>query len=60
MNTTQIYTLVNSITSQAMGAALASYDANGLISLGDAVLSSNTNTEAFLNTLVQRIGRTIF
>lgn len=60
MNTTQIYTLVNSITSQAMGAALASYDANGLISLGNAVLSSNTNTEAFLNTLVQRIGRTIF
>lgn len=60
METTQIYQLVNSITSQAMGAELASYDATGLISLGNEVLSSNTNTEAFLNTLVMRIGRTIF
>lgn len=60
MNTTQIYTLVNSVTSQAMGATLSTYDANGLISLGDTVLASNTNTEAFMNTLVQRIGRTIF
>ena len=27
--------------------------------MGDTVLSSSTNTEAFLNTLAQRIGRTI-
>ena len=60
MNTTQVYELVNSVTNQAMGTALASYDANGLISLGTDVLSSSVNTEAFLNTLVQRIGRTIF
>ena len=60
MNTTQIYALVNEVNAQAFGAnALAVADVQGLISLGNTVLSSATNTEAFLNTLVQRIGRTI-
>ena len=39
--------------------ALAVVDVQGLISLGNTVLSSSTNTEAFINTLAQRIGRTI-
>ena len=60
MNTNQIYALVNSVTAQALGSsAIAAVDAQGLVSLGNTVLSSQTNTEAFLNTLVQRIGRTI-
>lgn len=60
MDTNQIYSLVNSVVSQGLGDAnLTAYDARSLISLGDVVLSSSTNTEAFLNTLVQRIGRTI-
>lgn len=60
MTTNQIYSLVNSVSSQAFGSsALTVVDAQGLVSLGNTVLSSATNTENFLNTLVQRIGRTI-
>ena len=61
MNTTQIYQIVNDTAAQAMGSStLAVVDVQGLISLGNTVLSSSTNTEAFLNTLAQRIGRTIY
>lgn len=60
MNTNQIYSIVNGVVGQALGSsALTAVDAQGLIQLGNAVLSSQSNTEAFLNTLVQRIGRTI-
>ena len=60
MTTEQIYALVNEVNSQAFGdQALAVADAATLVSLGNTVLSSTTNTESFLNTLVQRIGRTI-
>lgn len=61
MNTTQIYSIVNSTVAQAIGSqALTVVDTQGLISVGNVVLSSSTNTEAFLNTLAQRIGRTIY
>lgn len=61
MNTAQIYGLVNSVTAQAFGnQGLAVTDPAGLISLGDTVLSSTDNTENFLNTLCQRIGRTLY
>lgn len=60
MTTEQIYTLVNSVNAQAFGStALTVADTTSLISLGNTVLSSSANTEAFLNTLAQRIGRTI-
>lgn len=60
MTTNQIYTIVNEVNAEAFGSdAIDVIDLQGLISLGDAVLSSTGNTEAFLNTLVQRIGRTI-
>lgn len=60
MTTNQIYTIVNEVNAEAFGSeAIDVIDNQGLISLGDTVLSSTTNTEAFLNTLVQRIGRTI-
>lgn len=60
MTTEQIYTLVNEVNAEAFGAnPLAIVDTSSLISLGNTVLSSNQNTEAFLNVLAQRIGRTI-
>ena len=60
MTTEQIYTLVNEVNAEAFGTnALTAVDTSTLISLGNTVLSSSTNTEAFLNTLAQRIGRTI-
>lgn len=60
MTTEQIYTLVNEVNAEAFGTnALTAVDTSSLISLGNTVLSSSTNTEAFLNVLAQRIGRTI-
>lgn len=60
MDATQIYGVVNSVISQALGTTeLAAVDTTSLISLGNTVLSSSVNTECFLNTLIQRIGRTI-
>lgn len=60
MNPEQIYTLVNDAASQALGGTITVLDTSSLISLGNTVLSSSTNTEAFLNVLAQRIGRTIY
>lgn len=60
MEVKQIYSIVNSVVGQGLGnTALTVVDTQGLISLGNTVLSSSTNTECFLNTLVQRIGKTI-
>ena len=60
MDTTQIYGIVNSVAEQTMGeSAIQVVDTNSLVALGNSVLSSQSNTEAFLNTLVQRIGKTI-
>lgn len=52
--------LVESIVTQALGTGiLAGVDTSNMVSMGQAVLSSQQNTEYFMNTLVQRIGRTI-
>lgn len=60
METKQIYAIVNSTMEQSIGTeGLLTVDERGLISMGDAVLSSSANTEAFMNTLVQRIGKVI-
>lgn len=60
MAANQIYSIVNSVVDQALGSAgLTVVDEGDLIALGDTVLSSSTNVENFLNTLVQRIGKTI-
>lgn len=58
----QIYTLVNETAKESMGEkkAIAVKDVSTLIALGDSVLASNTDTENFLNTLVDRIARTVF
>jgi len=60
MTTDHIYTLVNSIAAQAMGhSGIVTADADTLVALGNTVLASSSNTEAFLNALIQRVGKTI-
>ena len=60
-NINQIYSIVNSVASQSMGsAAVTVVDTSSFIALGNSVLSSQSNTDAYLNTLVDRIGKTIF
>ena len=39
--------------------ALTATDTASLVAMGNAILSSSTNTECFIDTLVQRIGKTI-
>lgn len=60
MAVNQIYELVNSVAEQAFGDEIVVTNLQDLVALGNTVLSSSTNTETFLNTLVNRIGRTIF
>lgn len=60
MDTTQLYTIVNEVARETMGTDdIDVIDTASLVALGNSVLSSQSNAEAFLNTLVQRIGRTI-
>lgn len=60
MDTNQIYSIVNAVNQETMGeSALIATDTTSLVAMGNQVLSSSTNTECFLDTLVQRIGRTI-
>lgn len=60
MDTNQIYDIVNDVCEQTMGeSALVATDTASLVAMGNAILSSSTNTEAFIDTLVQRIGRTM-
>ncbi len=60
MQVTQVKDFINSISKQAYGdSAVIATDLTGLISMGNSVLSSATNTDAFLNVLVDRIGRVI-
>lgn len=60
MDTNQLYTIVNEVARESMGTEdIDVIDTSTLIALGNSVLSSQQNTEAFLNTLVQRIGKTI-
>ena len=60
MDTNQIYSIVNAVCQETMGeSALVATDTASLVAMGDAILSSSTNTEAFIDTLVQRIGRTM-
>lgn len=57
---TQIYDLVNNITSQTLGkTAITVCDTTSLVSLGDTILSSDENVDAWNKTLVDRIGRVI-
>lgn len=60
METAQIYAIVNDINRQTMGEeAIQAVDTASFIAMGSQILTSSDNTECFLNTLVQRIARTI-
>jgi len=57
---TQIYTIVNEVTKQAMGSsAIAVVDNAGLVALGNTVLGTDATKNNFINALTDRIGRTI-
>lgn len=61
MPVNDIYTIVNSVVGQALGTtALTATNTVQLVDMGNAVISSSTNTEEFMNVLADRIGRTIF
>lgn len=60
MKINQIYTLINSVARQMWGEdAIAVTDLTGLISMGKSVINSSTDRDLFLNTLVDRIGKTV-
>lgn len=55
----QIYAFINEVQKQALGKeAITVKDTASLVSLGETVLSSDTNTEQFYQKLVDRIGAT--
>ena len=57
----QIFNIVNDVSKQTFGEkAISVVDTSTLVALGDAVLKSDENTENFTNTLVDRIGKTVF
>lgn len=57
----QIFNIVNDTAKQTFGeSAITVVDTSTLVALGDEVLKSDENTENFTNTLVDRIGKTIF
>lgn len=56
----QLYTVLNAVAAQALGsAAVTVTDTTSMVALGDAVLSSSSNKDAFVGVLMDRIGRTI-
>lgn len=56
----QIYDIVNSVNSQTMGVSdLTVVDEQGLISLGQTILTTSGLADTWLNSLAQRIGKTI-
>lgn len=57
----QVYTVLNDVAKQQYGTtAITVTDTSSMIALGDKVLSSNTDKDAFMHVLTDRIGRTIF
>lgn len=56
----QIATVVDSVYSQAIGKTnLTSASSNGIVSMGDKVLSSSSDKEKFYNVLMDRISKVI-
>lgn len=57
---TQIYNLVNTIARETFGeSAITVKDTTSLVSLGDSILSSSQDVDAWNGALIDRIGRTI-
>lgn len=55
----QIYSIVNSIASQALGKSVVVDTDTSFVNLGTEILSSDKNVDAWFNALVDRIGRTV-
>ena len=55
----QIYSLLNTVAGMALGkSAITIVNTEGLVSLGETVLSTSDNTSAFYSALSSVIGRT--
>lgn len=60
MNVKQIYELMNNVTSEILGKTdLVAEDLSNIVDVGTEILS-NTDTENYVKTLVDRIGKVIF
>lgn len=60
-NINQIYTIINALAKQQYGSsAVTVTNTTGLIALGDKVLSSKDDKDAFMHALTDLIGMTIF
>lgn len=60
MKVNQIYALLNSINKEMWGSqALSVKDLSGIISLGNALEIDEDSTDKFINSLVDRIGKTV-
>lgn len=56
----QIYGVVNQVAKQTWGeSAIEVTDLTGIISIGDKILNSDDDKELFMNSLINRIGKTI-
>lgn len=59
MEANQVYSFINAVQKEALGEqAITVKDTGSLVSLGEIVLSSETNTDAFYQKLADRIGKT--
>lgn len=57
----QVFTVLNTVAKQQYGdTAIAVVDTASMVALGDKVLSSSTDKDAFMHALTDRIGITIF
>lgn len=60
MTISQIYSVVNALKANITTGVSNIVDYSTFVSFGGDVLNSNTNREVFYNSLVDRIGRTVF
>ncbi len=59
MEVKQIYTLVNSITTELLGSAIIKEDLSNIVDVGNAVFNAN-KVDNYVKSLVNHIGRVIF
>ena len=60
MTVNQIYALINAINADSIKGEINVVDGSSFVNFGSLVLSSSENKEKFYNTLVDRIGKTVF
>ena len=60
MTVNQIYALINTINADSIKGEINVVDASSFVNFGNLVLTSSENKEKFYNTLVDRIGKTVF